>query len=130
MHQLHNEYFFSTRYAKNTMRPNTWICQRIIVYHWSKHHKQAHGRMERCICGWLLASIGSFLGRCCKNPDGETISDAAGWYLFTEPRHFLYSHFPETLEWQLVDQPITLQDFSHQVIDLTSIVSIAPHLSD
>ena len=130
MHQLHNEYFFSTRYAKipcvlirGYVKGSLYTIGQNIT---SKH--MAEWNAVFVDGSWRLLDL--FWGACCKNPDGETISDAAGWYLFTEPRHFLYSHFPETLEWQLVDQPITLQDFSHQVIDLTSIVSIAPHLSD
>ena len=62
---------------------------------------------------WRL--LDPFWGACCKNPDGETVSDTSGWYLFTEPRQFLYSHYPETTEWQLVDQPINMQEFAHQV---------------
>lgn len=61
---------------------------------------------------WRL--LDPFWGACCKTPDEETVSDTSSWYLFTEPRQFLYSHYPETAKWQLIDQPITLQEFTHQ----------------
>lgn len=64
---------------------------------------------------WRL--LDPFWGACAKDPDGEISSDTSeNWFLFTEPRQFLYSHYPETPEWQLVDKPITLQEFADQVI--------------
>ena len=62
---------------------------------------------------WRL--LDPFWGACSQNSEGDVTSDTVDWFLFTEPRQFLYSHFPETPQWQLVEQPITQQEFESQV---------------
>ena len=33
-------------------------------------------------------------------------------YLFAEPRHFLYTHFPADTRWQLLDRPLSAEEFA------------------
>ena len=62
---------------------------------------------------WRL--LDPFWGACVMCPEGNVISGAADWFLFTEPKQFLYSHYPERPEWQLVETPISLHEFEKQV---------------
>ncbi|KAL3862549.1 hypothetical protein ACJMK2_008509 [Sinanodonta woodiana] len=36
------------------------------------------------------------------------------YYFLTDPEQFIYTHFPEVLEWQLLDKPISLREFEKQ----------------
>ena len=63
---------------------------------------------------WRL--LDPFWGSCVKNQEGHVTSNTSDWFLFTEPKQFLYSHLPEKPEWQLVEQPISKHDFEKQVL--------------
>ena len=62
---------------------------------------------------WRL--LDPFWGSCVKNQEGHVTSNTSDWFLFTEPKQFLYSHLPEKPEWQLVEQPISKHEFEKQV---------------
>ncbi|MGA2548358.1 MAG: transglutaminase domain-containing protein [Rectinemataceae bacterium] len=43
----------------------------------------------------------------------QNVKDYSPEYLFADPMQFLYSHFPERAEDQLLNNPISWEDFSH-----------------
>lgn len=62
---------------------------------------------------WYL--IDSTWGAGYIGDDGNYIPKFNEHYFLTKPEHFIYDHFPEDVQWQLLDQPISRQTYDQLV---------------
>jgi hypothetical protein len=45
------------------------------------------------------------------NEKGEYVRSFNGYFFFTPPEKFIFTHFPENSKWQLLDKPVSRDDF-------------------
>lgn len=50
------------------------------------------------------------------------------FYFLTDPEDFVHSHFPDEKEWQLLDTPLSLEDFERGVFKTSAFFSLGLQL--
>lgn len=76
----------------------------------------------RVEAGWVLAVLCSCP---CTPPHPHRFDD---FYFLTDPEDFVHSHFPDEREWQLLDTPLSLEDFERGVFKTSAFFSLGLQL--
>ncbi|MEP6513410.1 MAG: transglutaminase domain-containing protein, partial [Parafilimonas sp.] len=63
-------------------------------------------------CKWYLLDV-TWASGYLNFSGNEFIRDYNGSYFLTPPQHFIYDHYPEDLQWTLLDNPPTLREYNH-----------------
>jgi len=62
---------------------------------------------------WYLVDVTWAAGGINKNK--RYVKEFDETYFLTPPEHFIFNHFPEEQKWQLLDKPISLEEFENQI---------------
>lgn len=68
---------------------------------------------------WRLFNV--FWGACTEGPNDDNGEKKLVYccddnYFLTDPDQFIYTHLPDEDRWQLLDTPISQEDFTHQAL--------------
>jgi len=86
---------------------DTW---HLADVHWSSKHVSGMDPGE-----WILLDYNGKGPADVKKEKREINYKYNEFYFLTNPEHFIYSHFPKELEWQLLARPVSLKEFTEMV---------------